>query len=207
VITPSEACASWSARTSARLAGWLCANHGNGGSTGAGNITAPAEFNICCNPEAAWAVFNCSVPIRMVSLNVTRRTGFNQPESIVADLMAFYLARQRERHGRHMTYARSCPDAALLEYLHTRVEIELAGAHTRGMTVCARPASVISRGRTANTECPGHGGMGSRSFSLTGVEASGSDERPPRCASRRTAAWHRQQYPAARTRMPAQDRP
>jgi inosine-uridine nucleoside N-ribohydrolase len=32
-------------------------------------------------------------------------------------------------------------DGALLEYLHTRVEIELVGAHTRGMTLCnLRPA-------------------------------------------------------------------
>ena len=51
-----------------------------GGSTGAGNVTAAAEFNIYCDPEAAWVVFNSGVPIRMVGLNVTRRTGFNHAD-------------------------------------------------------------------------------------------------------------------------------
>ena len=142
-----------------QLAGWLREITVMGGSTGAGNITAAAEFNIYCDPEAAWAVFNCGVPIRMVGLNVTRHTGFNQTDidamkasgrkvaSVVADLMAFYLARQRERYGLDVAPMHDVcaivpyADAALLEYLHTRVEIELAGAHTRGMTLCdLRPA-------------------------------------------------------------------
>jgi hypothetical protein len=49
-------------------------------------------------------VFNSGVPIRMVGLNITRRTAFNQTDivamkasarkvaSVVEDLMAFYLA-------------------------------------------------------------------------------------------------------------------
>ena len=141
-------------RREPRLADWLREITVMGGSTGAGNITAAAEFNIYYDPEAAWAVFNCGVPIRMVGLNVTRRTGFNQTDidtmkasgrkvaSVVADLMAFYLARQRELHGLDVAPMHDVcavvpyADAALLEYLHTRVEIELAGAHTRGMTLC-----------------------------------------------------------------------
>jgi inosine-uridine nucleoside N-ribohydrolase len=51
-----------------------------GGSMGAGNVTAAAELNIYCDLEAAWAVFNYGVPIRMVGLNVTRRSGFNQTD-------------------------------------------------------------------------------------------------------------------------------
>jgi len=142
-----------------RLAGWLREITVMGGSTGAGNITAAAEFNIHCDPEAAWAVFNCGAPIRMVGLNVTQCTGFNQTDidalrasgrkvaSVVANLAAFYFARQRERYGQSVAPMHDvCAvvpyvDAALLEYLHTRVEIELAGAHTRGMTLCdLRPA-------------------------------------------------------------------
>ena len=142
-----------------RLASWLREITVMGGSTGAGNITAGAEFNIHCDPEAAWAVFNSGVPIRMVGLNVTRRTGFNQTDidamrtsrrkvpSVVADLMAFYLARQRERHGLDVAPMHDVcavvpyADASLLEYVHTRVEVELTGTHTRGMTLCdLRPA-------------------------------------------------------------------
>jgi inosine-uridine nucleoside N-ribohydrolase len=142
-----------------QLAGWLREITVMGGSTGAGNVTAAAEFNIYCDPEAACAVFNCGAQIRMVGLNVTRRTGFNQTDigamkasgrkvaSVVAGLMAFYLGRQREQHGLDVAPMHDVcaivpyTDAALLEYLRTRVEVELAGTHTRGMTLCdLRPA-------------------------------------------------------------------
>jgi purine nucleosidase len=148
-------------RREPRLAGWLREITVMGGSTGAGNITAAAEFNIYCDPEAAWAVFNCGVPIRMVGLNVTRRTGFSQTDidamkssrrkvaSVIADLMAFYLARQRERHGLDVAPMHDVcalvpyADATLLEYVHTRVEVELTGTHTRGATLCdLRPLRV-----------------------------------------------------------------
>jgi inosine-uridine nucleoside N-ribohydrolase len=141
-------------RREPRLAGWLREITVMGGSTGAGNITAAAEFNIYCDPEAAWAVFNSGAPIRMVGLNVTRRTGFDQNDidvmkasgrkvaSVIADLMAFYLARQRERFGLDVAPMHDVcaivpyADPALLDYRHTRVEVELAGTHTRGMTLC-----------------------------------------------------------------------
>src|SRR5215831_5678522 len=98
-------------RREPRLAVWLREITVMGGSTGAGNITPTAEFNIYCDPEAAWAVFNSGVPIRMVGLNVTRATGFDEADIVrmmaserkvavlVASLMQFYLARQRERHA------------------------------------------------------------------------------------------------------------
>src|SRR5215470_9786809 len=41
-------------RREPRLAGWLREITVMGGSTGTGNITAAAEFNIYCDPEAAW---------------------------------------------------------------------------------------------------------------------------------------------------------
>src|SRR6185295_10259440 len=95
----------------------------------------------------------------MVGLNVTRRTGFDQADidrmkasgrkvaCVVADLMAFYLARQREQHGLGVAPMHDvCAivpyvDPTLLEYTDARVDIELNGTHTRGMTVCnLRPA-------------------------------------------------------------------
>ena len=44
-----------------------------GGSTGEGNMSPYAEFNILCDPEAADIVFNSGVKIKMIGLNVTRR--------------------------------------------------------------------------------------------------------------------------------------
>jgi inosine-uridine nucleoside N-ribohydrolase len=141
-------------RREPRLKDWLREITVMGGSTGAGNVTPAAEFNMHCDPEAAWVVFNSGAPIRMVGLNVTARTGFAQADiermrasgrkvgAVIADLMAFYLARQRERRG-----ARVAPmhdvcaivpyvEAGLIQYADARVDIELAGTHTRGMTVC-----------------------------------------------------------------------
>ena len=44
-----------------------------GGSTGEGNITKAAEFNILVDPEAADICFSSGVPLRMLGLNVTRQ--------------------------------------------------------------------------------------------------------------------------------------
>ena len=44
-----------------------------GGSTGDGNITKAAEFNILVDPEAADICFKSGVPLRMLGLNVTRQ--------------------------------------------------------------------------------------------------------------------------------------
>ncbi len=44
-----------------------------GGSTGEGNITKEAEFNIIVDPEAADICFKSGVPLRMLGLNVTRK--------------------------------------------------------------------------------------------------------------------------------------
>ncbi len=44
-----------------------------GGSYNNGNVTPAAEFNIYCDPEAAYIVFNSGAKVTMVGLDVTRK--------------------------------------------------------------------------------------------------------------------------------------
>lgn len=137
-----------------RLRQWLREITIMGGSTTTGNYTPAAEFNIAGDVEAAWAVYESGVPLRMVGLNITRITGFDESDiarmraagkraaSVIADLMAFYLERTRAAYGLNVaTMHDVCaiipyvyPD--LISYLHTSARVELNGAYTRGMTVC-----------------------------------------------------------------------
>lgn len=137
-----------------RLKKWLREITIMGGSTTTGNFTPAAEFNIAADVEAAWTVFESGVPLKMVGLNITRVTGFDETDiaamrasgkkaaAVVADLMEFYLGTQKSRYGLSVaTMHDVCaiipyvyPE--LITYLHTSVRIETAGAVTRGMTLC-----------------------------------------------------------------------
>ena len=137
-----------------QLRQWLREISVMGGSTTTGNYTPAAEFNIAGDVEAAWTVFESGIPIRMVGLNITRRTGFDQGDiqrlrasgrrvaGVIADLMQFYFGRQQASYGLNIAPMHDvCAivpyvDDSLLQYLHTSARIELAGTHTRGMTVC-----------------------------------------------------------------------
>jgi len=141
-------------KTEPRLAGWLKGITLMGGSTTVGNITAMAEFNVYCDPEAAAVVFASGVPIHMAGLNVTRQAGIG-PEHVArlqatggpvgrcfAGLLGFYLARTREIFG--LTHASMHDPCALLllvrpeliTHQHAHVHIELASPQLRGMTAC-----------------------------------------------------------------------
>jgi purine nucleosidase len=58
-----------------RLAGWVREFVIMGGSTGRGNVTPAAEFNIWADPEAAAIVFRAGWTVVMLGLDVTLRTG------------------------------------------------------------------------------------------------------------------------------------
>lgn len=141
-------------RREPRLKTWIREITVMGGSTTLGNITPVAEFNIFADVEAAWAVYESGIPLRMVGYNVTRQTGFDQGDidrmrgsgkkvaAVLADLMAFYLEKQRQGYGLTVAPMHDvCAivpyvDDSLIDYLHTSARIELNGTYTRGMTVC-----------------------------------------------------------------------
>ena len=125
-----------------------------GGSTGLGNATAVAEFNIWADPEAADIVFRSGIPIRMVGLNVTRQVpatpGHRQciralgtrTAHAVAELLDFFSEQLERRYGlpgasMHDPLAVSAlVDPRVLRFEPMQVDIELSGTHTYGMTVC-----------------------------------------------------------------------
>lgn len=124
-----------------------------GGSTDRGNHTPAAEFNIFADPEAADIVFNAGVPLRMFGLNVCRQVLLTQTEvqqvrqwpGQRAQWLAGYLdAYQRIRSADgHLPMPLYDPVVSawlaapeLFEFNPARVDIELTGRFTRGMTVC-----------------------------------------------------------------------
>lgn len=145
-------------RLEPKLAGWLKSIAIMGGSTTSGNRTPYAEFNIVCDPEAAAIVFDAGVPLSMVGLNVTRQAGIaerhiarlrqggGRVSSVMADLLAFYLAKMQERYGTP-TAAMHDPCAViplvrpgLITFQALPVHIELGDGPLRGMTACdSRP--------------------------------------------------------------------
>jgi inosine-uridine nucleoside N-ribohydrolase len=141
-------------RREPKLASWLKAITIMGGSATLGNVTPAAEFNVWCDPEAAAVVLDAGLPVWMVGYNLTRQIGFEQGDidrlrgsgrrvaATVADLLQFYLDRQRRVFGLEIAPMHDVcaivPFVApgLIEHRPTAVRVELRGEHTRGMTVC-----------------------------------------------------------------------
>jgi len=136
-----------------RFASWLREISVMGGSTGLGNITPVAEYNVWCDPEAASEMFGCGAPIRMAGYNVTSITGTNEADIArllaggkvarhIGELLEFYLHRQRDRLGFDIAPMHDvCAivpyvQEELIDYRRCHVGVELNGRRTRGMTVC-----------------------------------------------------------------------
>lgn len=122
-----------------------------GGSTDRGNTNAVAEFNIAADPEAAQQVFDAGIEVLMFGLNACRQVEVG-PEHVAAvrgdgseqallfaDLLQAYT--QIVAGKNRMAVYDPAPVAwlaqpGLFKLEAARVDIELVGRHTRGMTVC-----------------------------------------------------------------------
>ena len=137
-----------------------------GGSTVGGNATAAAEFNIYADPEAAARVFDsafdCGVPVAMFGLNVCRQVPIGQPQvdrlkalgtdksNLFAGYVDGYVAIGRRRGRAVQSLYDPTPviwlaRPDLFELQPARVDVELQGRHTRGMTVCDLRAPALAR--------------------------------------------------------------
>jgi len=124
-----------------------------GGSQGAGNTTPVAEFNIWADPEAAAEVFDQARRVRMFGIEVCRQVQVGEREiralrdlqhpraRIFADHLDAYVDIARRR-GRSTGALYDPTPVAWLACPHwftlqaARVDVELEGRYTRGMTVC-----------------------------------------------------------------------
>jgi purine nucleosidase len=138
-----------------------------GGSLGLGNTTASAEFNIWADPEAAAIVFESSVPLRMVGLDVTHQA-LLLPDDIAAmeargtragrvfaDLMRFFAIHHRDRYGWdgppvHDAVAVAwLLERSLIGSERMRVDVDTSDGPSRGRTI-AYPEGMT--GRPPNVE-------------------------------------------------------
>lgn len=124
-----------------------------GGSTGRGNTTPAAEFNVLCDPEAADIVFRSGLPVTMFGLNAThqvrataevvaRIAALGTPLSaLCVDLLTYFASTYREVYGFDapplhdpLTVAHLI-NPSLVSLVRAAVRVELNGTHTRGATV------------------------------------------------------------------------
>ncbi|MEL7156491.1 MAG: nucleoside hydrolase [Actinomycetota bacterium] len=124
-----------------------------GGSATVGNHSAVAEFNVLVDPEAAAAVLGAPTVVHMAGLDLTHQFPTDDALAdalrslgtaggvLLADLIVDYLdkierIRGRRRGGLHDPCAvLALTHPHLIDWTPRRAEVELAGTHTRGMTV------------------------------------------------------------------------
>lgn len=142
-----------------------------GGSADVGNRTPVAEFNVLVDPEAAAAVLDSGARIHMAGLDLTHQFPVDDALSadvralggpgavVLADLFDAYLdqaeaitgARRGGLHDPCAVLAVTHPE--VIESELRRVDVELAGTLTRGMTVVDRRPTPVG-GRRARPDDP-----------------------------------------------------
>ena len=136
-------------RREPRLADWVRGFVIMGGSAGRGNVTPAAEYNIWADPEAAAAVFRAGWTVTMLGLDVTLRTGAT-PTVLqrMGELgpLGTELLRPALEQSRSVSESGGPPvhdvcavawvaQPELFGLVPARVQVELAGQLTAGMTV------------------------------------------------------------------------
>jgi purine nucleosidase len=136
-------------RREPRLADWVREFVIMGGSAGRGNTTPAAEYNIWADPEAAAVVFRAGWTVTMLGLDVTLRTGATaavlQQMSELGPL-GTELLRPALEQSRSVSEPGGPPvhdvcavawvaQPELFGLVPARVQVELAGQLTAGMTV------------------------------------------------------------------------
>lgn len=120
-----------------------------GGSAAGGNHTAAAEYNAAADPEAVAAVLASGVGLVMVGLDCCRQVTVTGDDvaplraigtdrgQLLADLLDGYvgIAKGRPMALYDPVAAAAALDPSVLHTVPARVEAELHGTHTRGMTV------------------------------------------------------------------------
>jgi purine nucleosidase len=143
-----------------RLADWVREFVIMGGSAGRGNVTPAAEYNIWADPEAAAAVFRAGWTVSMLGLDVTLRTGasaavlrrMGELGPLGTDLLRPALEQYRSISGpggppvHDVCAVAWVAEPDLFGLAPARVQVELAGQFTAGMTVTdfAAPGQVGS---------------------------------------------------------------
>jgi purine nucleosidase len=132
-----------------RLADWVRQFVIMGGSAGRGNVTPAAEYNIWADPEAAAAVFRAGWTVTMLGLDVTLRTGATASVQrrmgelgplgtrlLLPALAQYHSVSEPGGPPVHDVCAVAwVAEPDLFGLVPARVQVELAGQFTAGMTV------------------------------------------------------------------------
>ena len=135
-------------RREPRLADWVRDFVIMGGSASRGNVTPAAEYNIWADPEAAAAVFRAGWTVTMLGLDVTLRTGatatvlqrMGELGPLGTELLRPALEHRSVSEAGDPPVHDVCAVAwvaqpELFGLVPARVQVELAGQLTAGMTV------------------------------------------------------------------------